>query len=739
MTFSLNLNTSNFKSLLLVSALCLWVQPALSQQADTEATANESSQQTEADESLDEIVVTGQRSADRAQSQAYQALEEQDLGKISYSSLGEALSSLTGVRNVSLGPAVGRPMIHGLKGVRVKSMVDRTSTMDASLLHDDHPVTVDPFSANLVEVIKGPSALAYGSEAIGGLINVETGRIPANLPDKPWSGRLEVTGSDNASRKSASGRLDWGAEDFAFHADFLIRDSGDYDIPGCLHSSYLEELEEEHEDEHEEGHDEDHEEEHEDEHEEVCGTVPNSYVNLGHGSIGGSYIMDNGYVGVAYTSNTLDMGVPLPHAHGEEEHHDDEEEHHEDEEDHHEDEEDHHDEHGEELAFITLDQERIDFDMHLHDLSDRVSALTLRTGISQYVHEEAEIDANEADATFINDSFDARLGLELVGNLNSQFGIHLTGRDYEVLNELEPTLPVSSTRLGVDWLMERPFGGSILEFGTRLEGKRVDSDDFGERTFSNYAFSVGIASGPDAPWHLSAIANVLSRSPAIEELAARGPHLGTDSVQEGNPDLASEVLHGVTFSANRSMGNFDTNLTAYHRSFRDFIYLEDSGEMEHGFPLYTYLQTDASFTGLDVEFTYTKELQERGELDFSYKVDTLGLSTRATGVDTLPNMPANRTVTGVEWRIKNFLMALDYTHSASVTKVAKLELPTDSWTDLSTYLEYRFQNFEEAKVSVYLKGKNLTDQEQRDHVSVVKDRVPMPGRMLEVGFRIASS
>ena len=66
--------------------------------------------------------------------------------------------------------------------------------------------------------------------------------------------------------------------------------------------------------------------------------------------------------------------------------------------------------------------------------------------------------------------------------------------------------------------------------------------------------------------------------------------------------------------------------------------------------------------------------------------------------------------------------------------VADFELPTDPYDDLRARGAWRFRPGG-TTVDLFLAGRNLTDDEQRLHTSVVKDLAPQPGRTIEAGLR----
>jgi iron complex outermembrane receptor protein len=92
--------------------------------------------------------------------------------------LGETVAKLPGVQSSNFGPGVGRPIIRGLDGARVQVLSDGLGSGDVSTVSVDHAVSIEPFLAEQIEVLKGPATLLYGSGAIGGAVNVVDGRIP---------------------------------------------------------------------------------------------------------------------------------------------------------------------------------------------------------------------------------------------------------------------------------------------------------------------------------------------------------------------------------------------------------------------------------------------------------------------------------------------------------------------------------------------------------------------------------
>ena len=141
----------------------------------------------------------------RARSTCWPASE---LDEAKANSLGETVSKLPGVQSSYFGPGVGRPIMRGFDGARVQVLSDGLGSGDVSTVSVDHAVSIEPFLADQIEVLKGPATLLYGSGAIGGAVNVVDGRIPEAVTDEPLQGRAELRGNTVNDEKTGMFRLD---------------------------------------------------------------------------------------------------------------------------------------------------------------------------------------------------------------------------------------------------------------------------------------------------------------------------------------------------------------------------------------------------------------------------------------------------------------------------------------------------------------------------------------------------
>src|SRR6266511_444689 len=130
-------------------------------------------------------------------------------------SLAHSLAQLPGVRALSTGQQIGKPVIRGLSGARVLVLADGSRLEDYSWSDEDGP-SVDARLAQRVEVIRGPASVLYGSDALGGVVNV----IPEELPDANGGPRtmrtgFELAGASNNAELEGAARVEgaggsWG-------------------------------------------------------------------------------------------------------------------------------------------------------------------------------------------------------------------------------------------------------------------------------------------------------------------------------------------------------------------------------------------------------------------------------------------------------------------------------------------------------------------------------------------------
>ena len=152
---------------------------------------------------IKEVVVTGARYP-RAYYESPQALSfvsRLQLSEQGPTVLGDVLGALPGVDMSKDSPWEQRPILRGLGGQRVLVLMDG-SPLNSARGNGPHPSLVDPAQVERIEVVRGPSSVAYGSDALGGAINIIT-RDPIATDDRRLRGAARLGGSSGDRQRNA--------------------------------------------------------------------------------------------------------------------------------------------------------------------------------------------------------------------------------------------------------------------------------------------------------------------------------------------------------------------------------------------------------------------------------------------------------------------------------------------------------------------------------------------------------
>ncbi len=653
--------------------------------------ANENSQGgTTTKSDLEEVRVLGHPLSAEGLSQASAVLSGAELDRKLQGSIGATVAYEPGIHSASFGEAVGRPVIHGQSGARVRVMEDRIDTLDVSVTSGDHATSIEPFIADRVEVLKGASTLLYGSGAIGGVVDVHTGRIPHLMPKKSFTGRAEIRYSDNADKRVGALRLDGGVENIAWHVDGFARDADPYDIPGFVESDRLRAME---------AQNAIHQEE-----EEARDVLPGSELHLEGGALGASMIRESGFFGVSVSLLNANYGLPGGHEHEED---------------------------GtpgsEPLAGTpSLDMEQIRFDAEagLDEPLPGFRSANFRLGINDYQHRELE-PGGETGTTFDNQAWEART--ELVHNSirgwEGALGLQVSAREFSAIGEEAFIAPVDTRSIGVFWVGERNVDLLSLEIGARAETleHKPTGANLADKSFATYSLSAGLVIPLFKGSLLRLHSDYSSRAPVAEELYSDGAHLTTQSYERGNAALQEETATNLAATLSYQSDAFSASATLYHIGFSDYIYQIDTGQEEDGLPLRQYAQADAEFTGFEAEAKLHLLEWNTGNLHLSAMFDTLVAELDISGNNNPPRLPPARVGGGIGGSAGVIDFSLDYLRVAAQRDNAAFELPTDAYDDVRAYLGTRL-DWQETELCLFLQGRNLF--------------APAPGRTIEVGMRI---
>lgn len=624
-----------------------------------------------------------------------------DLQLRKQSTLGETLAQQPGVTATTYGQGSSRPVIRGLGQDRIRILENGLDTGDVSSIGPDHAVSMDPLAAEQVEVVRGPATVLWGANAIGGVVNVLDGRVPDRPVSAPVIGAVELEYGSNSDKTAGAAKLDGGGGNWAWHLDLYARDQDDYSSP----APRLED---------EGGHGQGNHDE-----EEVLetGTVENSWAKAAGATLGGSFVTDRGYIGLAFGGYRTEYGIPGHHEH-----------------------ENGSDGEGggtdEEGVHSELEQRRIDLHSQLDNPFAGFSAVRLSAGWRNYNHEEIEGDV--LGTLFENRWTEVRLDLlnQPVLGFEGTLGLQYVNRDFAAFGEEAFVAPTDTTKLGA-YVFEQTAADPIgFEFGLRFDAQdtRSSDADLPDRDFRTWTGSAGVVWDISESWGLSASVNRPERAPTPEELYSDGPHAATFAYEIGNPWLVPEVGNGLETSIRAAYDRIEATLSAFVTRYDGFIYLADTGEQIDGFDVLQFTQADAEFKGFELHGHIEVLHGPQSHLHLGFSYDQVDASFRASG-EPLPRIPPRRGRIALVYMAERWDARAEGWWVDDQTDVAEHETPTPGYEMLNASLGYKI--FAGRMVhELLLRGRNLTNEIAYNHVSFLKYQAPLPGRDVSLVYRL---
>lgn len=667
----------------------------------------------------EEIIVTAPYLRDVDLLAGTAVLSGDDLVREVRPQLGETLTRLPGVSATSFSPGASRPVLRGFSGERVRVLTDGIGSIDASNTSADHAVTIDPLTAERIEVLKGPTVLLFGSQAIGGAVNVLDRRIPRTVPDEPV--HVDVLGvyGSAANERSIGAGIDAPlGGGLVLHLDGSHRNTDDVRIGGYLLSPQLRARQlEVAEEEAAEGHAEEAEEARE--LANLRGRIPNSFTEQTTLGGGLALIKEQGNVGLSVSKFDSRYGVPARPgtAH------------------HHAEGPGHEEEHGEEDVSIDLTQTRVDMRGEINVGGGFAEKIRTRFGYADYQHTEYE--GEEVGTVFTTQGFEGRL--ELVqrqqGNWRGATGLQYFQRDFSAVGA-EAFLPPNTTdQLGLFSLQEFNFGNVDVEAAARYEHSDVVAPSIDEERRFN-AFSVAAGASYSFTPRMKAGANVTraERAPSAEELFSNGPHVATQAFEIGDPNLRKEKSLGGEIYVRGEAAGLDLSASVFANKFDDYIYEAATEEEQDELPVFRYFQRDAAYWG--AEASVSAALFDTG--GFHFVADGVADYVRATvkGEGPVPRIPPLRLLGGIEAQSDKLDARAEVEWVNEQTRVAEFEDPTESFTLVNASLAWRPWG-KRNPTSIVLSANNILDVDARRHASLTKGFVPMAGRDIRLSTRFS--
>ncbi len=595
------------------------------------------------------------------------------------SSIAQTLASQPGVTQRYNGPAAAQPVVRGLTGNRLLVLEDGQRTGDIASTAADHAVTIEPITAQQIELISGPRGLVYGSQLLGGVINVIRDDIPRSAPSAP-AGVL-TSQFESANRGGViGGSVVTPVRGAVLRLEGTVRGAGDTRTP--------------------------------------LGILPATDLRTTNLAVSASRTAPAGYWGGTIRDYRSEYGVPstfngriIPGAHLD-------------------------------GVYIDLQRTALRAEGERTWAVGTLAALRGEFSHVRFVQSEIERGGVVGTMFGQLTSSATILGrLRRGGRTTGTAGVTALQRDFAAAGSF--TGSRSALQRGVAGFVvdEVALGRLQMQWGARYDWSGIAPRDTSpsrllpnvrQRSFG--AASGGITSSVDLGRGVRGGLSVARsfRSPAVEELYSNGPHLANYAYEIGNPSLASETAIGAEAFLRLDRRRLTAHLAAFGNDVDNFIYYQATGELDTRFrryPVFRANQSSAALRG--------GELRVRGHLRPS-----LTLAAQASLVDArqrdgtpLPAIPPLQWSSETEYAKPRWSVAIRAEGAAAQQRVAAFELPTGAWAFAS--VRGSIDRTIASRVHrVTLAIHNVTDVAWRDHLSRVRAVAPQPGRNTQLAYRV---
>lgn len=649
---------------------------------------------------LQQIVVTASPDA-RTTSDSYQPASTRSRVELlngTGGSFAEKIGDLPGVAVRGNGSAPTRPILRGLGDNEVLVLENGLRMGDIATYDPAHATPIDALSVTQVDVVRGPAAILYGPSTIGGLVNVITDLVPA-VSDHAMSGTAALE-SNTVSGQAAgyvnnvytTGRQALSVAGGLVRSRDIHIPAGAYEDPGSGTVFTLDHL-------------------------------PRTFERSGQAGLGYSYQGSSGSVGIGGRHFEMNYGIPgvPPNA---------------------------------DFVDVPPSTSRIAQQRNTVELRgvldvDGAFAKQVRITASynDYTHSEFPTVQDSSGVSdpeanhFHKRSLNAVLQLQHqpVGRLHGTLGLWTNVERLDIAGDA-PLGPNSTTTGIAGYAYEEYLAGPDTRFqaGLRYDYNRIHTIPFAaspdsvfrtldDSRLSNAATaSLGVVQRLSP--RLSASVNVARsfRAPTVQELFANGLDAASSTYSIGTPTLRPEFGYGIDGSLKGDFERVAFEVSPFVNYIHDYMYGFLRGDTIQDFPVRQFAATDARLTGVEASITVApaEHVALRASSDYVNAEDI----RRHVPLPFTP--PLRGTVRGT-YQDQRYMATIDWRLAASQTRLGDGDTPTAGYAVLNVGAGIRLvRHGVTDNLSIHCD--NVLDRTYRDHLSVIKDFLPQPGR----GFRL---
>lgn len=633
------------------------------------------------------------------------AISLRELSKQRSEVLATTIENIPGVNNVSTGISLGKPVIRGLTSLGVIIVHDGVKH-ESQQWGDEHAPEVSLYDLDRIEILRGPASLVYGSDAIGGVVNIIS--KPLQFSSKKSGilyGAIDLGGYSVNEQKTGNLSLGYGLSNWGIKGHLGYRSNDDTKTPdGTLAINTLD---------------------------------PNVKDTIIGGKLSNSGVKETeagATFGMTGNYGHIDAGFEMFNR----------------------------DIQMHDLDPASTANQRIrtkqfelsgQFNLGKNLKLEPIFSYQMQSRKEFQTTEDKRLDIASLNLDLKNFQGDLRLQHILSKDISGTVGTSITStvNGTSGIEKLIPNYNSSGVGFYISEQMQKKY--FTLSFGGRFDSKKLnientvfESEAAGiatklvtpkSLTFNAFSGSLGIVTHPI--YNIDLFANLGRgwRAPSEFELFVDGEHEGTGRIERGLVTLDSTANPSPESSLNADVGiranfkKFTASFSFFNNTINNFIYPSPTGSFDSTamLPIYDIKQSKGIFTGVE----YSLQLQPLEFILLSLNGDYVNAKNNATG-NYLPFIPPSKNILEVKLQQKQIGASVYNPYFSFSTKIVSaqnnvdpLETQTDGYVLLKTSLGFDFV-LSKSIASVDFSVDNLADTKYVDHLSRYKSYAMNPGR-----------
>ncbi len=662
---------------------------------------------------VNEVVISGTHTTLQDESpQEIDVIRKSELQQTGASTVMDVISKVPGVSAITTGPLVSRPVIRGLSGNRILTVVDGVR-FETQQWDDEHGIGVNELGMDRIEIIKGPASLLYGPEAMGGVVHfineapAAVRHITGDVFGSCASNNLGFIGGGDV--KGATDKYNWSISLLGKLLPDYYSDGYNFRTPNTRMNE--------------------------------AGGKGSIGINRKWGSSTLSYQFNQAYYGI------LDGKDIVKSPNGTIKNKD--------------------------TAEVDMFPSEIEAPYHSVTDNKVCSQTTLIAGASRFKftlgyqnnhRTEFEDNGTKAgynyvDMTLQSATYDVKWYMPAWKNFSTVVGVQGMGQTNKNRTEARTVLVPDATinDLGFVAFTKYNLKKFNLTAGARYDTRNLSTTTALRdstvnmpaitRSYNNISSAIGATY--DIEEHLLVRANYGTgyRSPNLNELMSNGVKLESQHYETGNVNFVKEQNNEIDLSAIFKSKHFSIEVAAYINNILNFIYIAPRGDsvtsnISPAFkvPVYKYLQANAEIKGGEAGIDIHPS--GLGWIHWEIKAATIN-AVRTDNNSYLPMIPANKVYNTLflnfkSWKKFTNVFARIGTISAfDQDNVAVYELTTPGYTLLNASLGVTRKIWKLNNIDLVLAVNNALDKQYLDNMSRLRQYgVYNPGRNIVLSLRV---